>query len=86
MSCSRCGGLMIEDHYLGMDGQLPMTRCINCGAVMDPRIHVHQTSAVRPRLRRPRQRRPRSLRTPLSALIHDAFSSRTASLDDNRGY
>ena len=52
---------MVVDHYRGMDGQLPLTRCINCGAVIDPRIQLHRTSPVRPKRRRPRQRRPRQL-------------------------
>jgi hypothetical protein len=49
---------MVVDGYLGLDGKLEMTRCLNCGAVKDPRIEWHQTNSVRPKLRGPRQTRP----------------------------
>ncbi|WP_447984008.1 hypothetical protein [Nitrospira sp. Nam74] len=42
MQCSRCGGLIISDRYLGLDGQLPMLRCANCGAILDASIQRHQ--------------------------------------------
>jgi hypothetical protein len=42
MDCIRCKGLMITDRYLGLDGQLAMLRCANCGAVVDARIQHHQ--------------------------------------------
>lgn len=42
MDCARCSGLMISDRYLGLDGQLAMLRCANCGAVVDARIQRHQ--------------------------------------------
>lgn len=56
MSCARCGGLMVIDRYLGLEGELQMTRCINCGTVIDPRIEWHRTSTIQRKPSRPRQR------------------------------
>ena len=47
MSCSRCGGHMIEDHFLdfeGSYGQMWTTswRCVNCGRVHDSVIEQHR--------------------------------------------
>jgi hypothetical protein len=47
MSCSRCGGHMIEDHFLdfeGAYGQMWTTswRCVNCGRVHDSVIEQHR--------------------------------------------
>ena len=47
MSCSRCGGHMIEDHFLdfeGAYGQMWTTswRCVNCGRVHDSVIEQNR--------------------------------------------
>lgn len=47
MSCSRCCGLMIKDHYMDHEGTSGYTwisawRCMNCG-------HVHDTTIERNR-------------------------------------
>ena len=49
MSCSRCGGHMIEDHFLdfeGAYGQMWTTswRCVNCGRVHDSVIEQHRVA------------------------------------------
>ena len=55
MSCSRCGGHMIEDHFLDFEGgygQMWTTswRCVNCGRVHDCVIEqnrlAHQEKVV----------------------------------------
>lgn len=57
MHCIRCQGLMLNDRYLGLDGQLKIIRCANCGAVVDPQIRQHQTTyKVGDKRRRPRHR------------------------------
>lgn len=50
MKCSRCCGLMIEDHFLDMAGQYEQMwtrslRCVNCGRVHDSTIE--QNSLLR---------------------------------------
>ena len=47
MTCSRCLGLMVEDHFLdlqGAYGQMWTTslRCVNCGHVLDAVIEQHR--------------------------------------------
>jgi hypothetical protein len=47
MTCSRCSGLMLEDHFLDMEGsygQMWTTswRCMNCGRVHDSVIEQNQ--------------------------------------------
>ncbi|HEV8327450.1 MAG TPA: hypothetical protein VGQ08_08185 [Nitrospiraceae bacterium] len=47
MSCSRCGGHMIEDHFLdfeGAYGEMWTTswRCVNCGRVHDSAIEQNR--------------------------------------------
>ena len=47
MTCSRCRGLMIEDHFLDMASQYGQMwarslRCVNCGYVHDPTIEQHR--------------------------------------------
>jgi len=47
MTCSRCCGLMVEDHLLDMEGaygQMWTTswRCMNCGRVHDSVIEQHR--------------------------------------------
>lgn len=49
MTCSRCQGLMVEDHlfdYEGSYGHMWATsaRCMNCGHVHDPVIAQNSTS------------------------------------------
>ncbi|MBH0208597.1 MAG: hypothetical protein HP495_08800 [Nitrospira sp.] len=51
MSCSRCQGLMVREHFLDFDGTLGHMwasgyRCMNCGNVHDPVIEQHRR--VRP--------------------------------------
>ena len=43
MECPRCQGLMVQDHFVDMKDTseslwLPVSRCMNCGEVVDPRI------------------------------------------------
>lgn len=43
MNCSRCHGLMVNDHFLDFDGTIGHMwakgyRCMNCGNVHDPVI------------------------------------------------
>ena len=47
MTCSRCSGLMLEDHFLDMEGSYGQMwtiswRCMNCGRVHDPVIQQNQ--------------------------------------------
>jgi uncharacterized Zn finger protein len=47
MTCSRCSGLMLEDHFLDMEGsygQMWTTswRCMNCGRIHDSVIEQNQ--------------------------------------------
>ncbi|MBK9308534.1 MAG: hypothetical protein IPM58_15965 [Nitrospira sp.] len=47
MSCSRCQGLMIQDHLMDFDGTIGHMwangyRCMNCGNVHDPVIEQHR--------------------------------------------
>ena len=47
MSCSRCQGLMIRDHFMDFDGTIGHMwangyRCMNCGNVHDPIIEQHR--------------------------------------------
>jgi uncharacterized Zn finger protein len=49
MSCSRCHGLMVQDHFLDFDGTIGHMwangyRCMNCGNVHDPVIEHHRLS------------------------------------------
>ena len=51
MSCSRCQGLMVKEHFLDFDGTIGHMwangyRCMNCGNVHDPIIEQHRQ--VRP--------------------------------------
>jgi len=46
MNCSRCRGLMVEDHFLDFAGTFGHMwtsgyRCMNCGHVHDPVIAQH---------------------------------------------
>ena len=47
MTCTRCSGLMVEDHLLDMkESYVPMwmqaLRCLTCGNILDPLIHYHR--------------------------------------------
>lgn len=47
MSCSRCQGLMIRDHFMDFDGTIGHMwihgyRCMNCGNMHDPVIEQHR--------------------------------------------
>lgn len=47
MTCQRCDGLMVVDHYIDMEDDsghlwLRAWRCITCGEVLDPRICRHR--------------------------------------------
>lgn len=47
MTCSRCCGLMVEDHFLDFDGTIGQMwaagwRCMNCGRIHDSVIEQHQ--------------------------------------------
>jgi len=47
MTCSRCRGLMVEDHILDMQGAYgemwaTSLRCMNCGHVLDAVIEQHR--------------------------------------------
>lgn len=47
MSCSRCHGFMVRDHFLDFDGTIGHMwaygyRCMNCGNVHDPLIEQHR--------------------------------------------
>lgn len=70
MHCARCGGLMIPDHYLGLDGKLPVLRCANCGAILDAKIQHHQGARQHTELQRrhARHRFPQLSRITLSLL------------------
>lgn len=47
MTCTRCSGLMVEDHLLDMqESYVPMwmaaLRCLAYGNIVDPLIHYHR--------------------------------------------
>jgi uncharacterized Zn finger protein len=53
MSCSRCQGLMVKEHFLDFDGTLGHMwacgyRCMNCGNVHDPIIEQHRRARPEP--------------------------------------
>ncbi len=59
MTCTRCSGLMVEDHLLDMkESYVPMwmrgLRCVTCGNIEDPLIHynrmMHEARKTRRRL------------------------------------
>ncbi len=64
MTCTRCSGLMVEDHLLDMkESYVPMwmrgLRCVTCGNIEDPLIHynrmMHEARKIRRRLLRTAQ-------------------------------
>ena len=47
MECTRCQGLMAEDHFIDMEGTqgfmyMKGWRCLNCGHVADPLIEANR--------------------------------------------
>lgn len=53
MSCSRCQGLMVREHFLDFDGTIGHMwangyRCMNCGNVHDPIIEQHHRARPEP--------------------------------------
>lgn len=53
MKCTRCQGLMIEDHFLDFEGTLGHMwtnayRCMNCGNVHDSVIAQHRLARPQP--------------------------------------
>ena len=47
MTCSRCRGFMIEDHFIDLEGAYgemwtTSMRCVNCGHVHDAVIEQHR--------------------------------------------
>ncbi len=38
MPCVRCAGFVQGDRYRGVEGELRLLRCINCGAISEPRM------------------------------------------------
>ena len=55
MECSRCNGLMVRDHVLGMlhtEFQGLVWRCVCCGNILDSFIAANR------RTRQPRRARP----------------------------
>lgn len=53
MSCSRCRGLMVREHFLDFDGTIGHMwangyRCMNCGNVHDPVIEQHRRTRPEP--------------------------------------
>ena len=51
----RCAGLLVRDQYLGLEGELTILRCLNCGAVRESRMDVQHTRPVREKRKEPRQ-------------------------------
>jgi hypothetical protein len=57
MSCTRCSGLVVPDQYTGLEGDLLIRRCINCGAVREPQMDAQRTDPLPVKRRAPRSRR-----------------------------
>jgi hypothetical protein len=62
MSCSRCHGLMVREHFLDFDGTIGHMwasghRCMNCGNVHDPVIEQHRLARTPHMLGSPRSER-----------------------------
>ena len=55
MPCVRCAGLLINDHYLGLEGELSILRCLNCGAVRESRMDLQRIKPARAKRKEPRQ-------------------------------
>ena len=55
MKCTRCQGLMVEDHFLDFEGTqghmwAKAHRCMNCGNVHDSVIEQHRLAKPQPAL------------------------------------
>ena len=53
--CTRCQGLMVEDHFLDFEGTIghmwtSSYRCMNCGNVHDSVIEQHRLARPKPAL------------------------------------
>jgi len=53
--CTRCEGLMVEDHFLDFEGTVghmwtTSHRCMNCGNVHDAVIEQHRLAKPKPAL------------------------------------
>lgn len=50
MRCERCTGCMMRDRHdhIGIDAQLPMWRCVNCGNRIDPEILKNRSAQSTP--------------------------------------
>lgn len=51
MTCTRCQGLMVEDHFMDFDGTIGHMwamghRCMNCGNVHDAVIQQHRLAGA----------------------------------------
>jgi hypothetical protein len=51
MLCARCSGFIRLDQYLGTEGELYILRCLNCGAVTEPRMDLHRNDLCVPSLK-----------------------------------
>jgi uncharacterized OB-fold protein len=54
MTCHRCGGLMVTEHYDDFHDHTGRAvligwRCVTCGAILDPAIAMNQRTATRKR-------------------------------------
>jgi uncharacterized Zn finger protein len=68
MSCARCSGLVVSDQYTGLEGELIIRRCINCGAVRESRMDLQ--GKIQPPIKRKEPRHRCSPRRHKSALSH----------------
>lgn len=72
MKCSRCCGLMVEDHLLDMQESyismwMRALRCLACGNIVDPVIHYHRTVRHTQRVSRVASRLVRPVARPAEA-------------------
>jgi len=72
MKCTRCCGLMVEDHLLDMqESYIPMwmraLRCLACGNIVDPVIHHHRNVQHTRRVSRVASRPAQPLARPAQA-------------------
>jgi hypothetical protein len=72
MTCTRCSGLMVEDHLLDMkESYVPMwmrgLRCVACGNIEDPLIHYNRMMHEARRISRRASRVVQTLAAPAQA-------------------
>jgi hypothetical protein len=75
MGCERCGGLLVQDHYIDMEDSgglwIKAWRCICCGNVVDYQIVTHHAlvnpSASKRNLYRRRKQAPLKLTATLDS-------------------